>query len=51
MLTGKRPFHEYKEKMAVIFGLGEQKLSLEKLICGPGFSEEVQEFLRLCINW
>lgn len=51
MLTGKRPFYEYAEKMAVIFGLGDGKLSLEKLICGPGFSDEVQEFLSLCINW
>ena len=51
MLTGKRPFHEYKEKMAIIFALGLRKLSLERLICGPGFSDEVQEFLRLCINW
>ena len=51
MLTGKRPFYEYKEKMAVIFALGKRSLSLEELICGPGFSDEVQEFLRLCINW
>ena len=51
MLTGKRPFYEYKEKMAVIFALGKRTLSLEELICGPGFSDEVQEFLRLCINW
>ena len=51
MLTGNRPFSEYTEKMAVIFGLGMGKLSLDKLISGPGFSEEVQEFLKLCINW
>jgi hypothetical protein len=51
MLTGKRPFAEYAEKMAVVFGLGKQSLSLEKLIHGPGFSDEVQMFLKLCINW
>ena len=51
MLTGKRPFYEYKEKMAVIFALGSMTLSLDELICGPDFSDEVQEFLRLCINW
>ena len=51
MLTGKRPFAEYPEKMAVVFGLGMEKLSLDKLIRGPGFSDEVQEFLRLCIKW
>jgi hypothetical protein len=51
MLTGKRPFAEYAEKMAVIFGLGYQSLSLEKLIHGPGFSDEVLMFLKLCINW
>ena len=50
MLTGKRPFHECGV-MTVIYGLGAQMLSLEELICGPGFSEEVQGFLRLCINW
>ena len=51
MLTGKRPFAEHTEKMAVIFGLGQKSLSLEKLIHGPGFSDEVQMFLKLCINW
>lgn len=51
MLTGKRPFSEYTEKMSIIFGLGQKSLSLDKLITGPGFSDEVQEFLRLCINW
>ena len=51
MLTGKRPFAEHTEKMAVVFGLGQQSLSLDKLIQGPGFSDEVQMFLKLCINW
>ena len=51
MLTGKRPFSEYTEKMAVIFGLGQESLSLDRLISGPGFSDEAQEFLRLCIKW
>ena len=51
MLTGKRPFAEYAEKMAVVFGLGHQSLSLENLIHGPGFSDEVLMFLKLCINW
>ena len=51
MLTGRRPFAEYNEKMAVIFGLGQKSLSLDNLIQGPGFSDEVQVFLKLCINW
>ena len=51
MLTGKRPFAEHNEKMAVIFGLGNQSLSLDNLIHGPGFSDEAQLFLQLCINW
>ena len=51
MLTGERPFSEYEEKLSVIFGLGGNTIALDKLICGPGFSDEVQEFLRLCINW
>ena len=51
MLTGKRPFHMYKEKQTVIFGLGCKTLRLEKLISGNGFSHEVEKFLRMCIVW
>ena len=51
MLTGMRPFAEYAEKMAVVFGLGRQSFNLGNLIRGPGFSDEVQMFLQLCINW
>ena len=51
MLTGQRPFHQYEEKMSVIFGLGMKTLSLEKLISAPGYSDELQEFLRMCIAW
>ena len=51
MLTGKRPFYEYQEKMSVIFGLGMNRLDLEKLICAPGISDVTQDFLRMCIIW
>ena len=51
MLTGQRPFHMYKEKMSVIFGLGSKTLPLEKLISGNEFSRQVQNFLQKCIVW